>query len=75
MVRVRQKKYRKKREHSLSKFKKSINKGNFKNLDDFFNFANEYLEFIETGLQAKIIAQNEINYTFFQYKKDGRYNI
>ena len=55
--------------------KKSTNKSNFKSLDDFFNFANEYLEFIETGLQAKIVAQNEINYTFFQYKKDGRYNI
>ena len=55
--------------------KKSTNKSNFKSLDDFFNFANKYLEFIETGLQAKIIAQNEINYTFFQYKKDGRYNI
>lgn len=54
---------------------KSTNKNHFKNLDDFFNFANAYLEFIETGLQAKIVAQNEINYTFFQYKKDGQYNI
>ena len=54
---------------------KSTNKSNFKSLDDFFNFANEYLEFIETGLQAKIVAQNEINYTFFQYKKNGKYNI
>ena len=54
---------------------KSINKINFENLDNFFNFANEYLGFIETGLQAKIIAQNEINYIFFQYKKDGQYNI
>ena len=55
--------------------KKSTNKSNFKSLDDFFSFANKYLEFIETGLQAKIIAQNETNYIFFQYKKDGRYNI
>ena len=55
--------------------KKSTDKSNFKNLDDFFNFAIKYLEFVETGLQAKIIAQNETNYTFFQYKKEGRYNI
>ena len=54
---------------------KSTNKSNFKSLDDFFNFSNEYLEFIETGLQAKIIAQNETNYIFFQYKEDGQYNI
>lgn len=58
-----------------SLLKKSTDKSNFKSLDDFFNFANEYLEFIETGLQAQIIAQNETNYTFFQYKKDGQYNI
>ncbi len=55
--------------------KKSTDKSNFKSLNDFFNFANNYLEFVEAGLQAKIIAQNETNYTFFQYKKDGKYNI
>ncbi len=50
-------------------------KSNFQTLEDFFNFSKEYLRFIETGLQAKIVSQNENHYIFFQYKKDGHFNI
>ena len=53
----------------------AVDKSCFINLEDFFNFSGEYLKFIETGLQAKIISQNESNYTFFQYKEDGHFNI
>ncbi len=50
-------------------------KSRFGSLEDFFKFSSAFLEFIETGLQARIIAKNENNYVFFQYKKDGQFNI
>lgn len=50
-------------------------KERFANIEKYIDFSKEYLEFIETELQAKIIAQNENNYCFFQYKRDGEYNI
>lgn len=50
-------------------------KSHFKKLEDFYIFSLRYLEFIKTGLQAKIVAQNEIDYIFFQYKKEGCFNI
>ena len=52
-----------------------IDKSRFKKLEDFFVFSKKYLEFIKTGLQAEIVAQNETNYRFFQYKKEGYFNI
>jgi hypothetical protein len=33
------------------------------------------LEFVETGLQARIVSQNEIHYQFFQYREEGSFNI
>lgn len=50
-------------------------KSRFSRLKDYTEFAKCYLEFIETELQAEIIAQNETNYRFFQYRRDGEYNI
>ena len=50
-------------------------KERFANIEKYIDFSKEYLEFIGTELQAKIIAQNENNYCFFQYKRDGEYNI
>lgn len=50
-------------------------KQRFKEIEDYIEFAKYYLEFIETELQAEIIAKNENNYCFFQYKRDGEYNI
>ena len=43
--------------------------------DVYVEFAKYYLEFIETELQAKLVAKNENNYCFFQYRRDGEYNI
>ncbi|MGB5770306.1 MAG: hypothetical protein WBM32_10610 [Crocosphaera sp.] len=53
----------------------ATDKNQFSNLDDYINFGLKYLEFIKTNLQAIIVAQNENNYRFFQYKEDGTYNI
>lgn len=44
-------------------------------MDDFALFADHFLNFINTGLQAIIIARNEVNYHFLQYKEDGNYAI
>ena len=50
-------------------------KSRFSKIENYIEFAKYYLEFIETELQAEIIAQNETNYRFFQYRRDGEYNI
>ena len=48
---------------------------NFKDLRDYYDLCEEYLNFIIFGLQAKIISKNHTNYIFFQYKEDGNYAI
>jgi hypothetical protein len=53
----------------------ATNKALFLTLDNYITFCSYFLEYIETGLQARIISQNEIHYQFFQYKKDGHFNI
>ena len=50
-------------------------KERFVKIEDYIEFSKYYLEFISSELQAEIIAQNENNYRFFQYKRDGEYNI
>lgn len=50
-------------------------KDRFIKISDYIDFSKYYLEFISSELQAEIIAQNENNYRFFQYKRDGEYNI
>ena len=52
-------------------------KENFQSLDAYLNFARRYLDFADNvgNLQAVIVSQNEEQYRFFQYKKDGHFNI
>ncbi|MBR3085871.1 MAG: hypothetical protein IKH04_05640 [Kiritimatiellae bacterium] len=50
-------------------------KTHFASLSDFAQFAIAYLDFVEQGLQARIVCQNETNYQFFQYREDCAYNI
>ena len=49
-------------------------KERFQTIGEYVDFAKYYLEFISTELQAEIVAQNETNYRFFQYRRDGEYN-
>ncbi|OQY13656.1 MAG: hypothetical protein B6I31_00785 [Desulfobacteraceae bacterium 4572_19] len=51
------------------------NKNKFLSIADYSDFCLTYLEFIQTKLQAVIVSRNENNYRFFQYKKDGTYNV
>jgi hypothetical protein len=53
----------------------ATDKNNFNDLESYITFTRQYLEFIEKGLQAVIVFQNEQNYRFFQYRQDGNFNI
>ena len=50
-------------------------KDHFLTLKNYSDFCLTYLEFIKNNLQAVIVSQNENHYQFFQYKKDGTYNV
>lgn len=50
-------------------------KNRFQTMEDYSLFCEEYLSFIFDGLQAVIVSQNENQYHFFQYRKDGNYNV
>jgi hypothetical protein len=50
-------------------------KTNFTALEHYSDFCEKYLTFIYDGLQAVIVSQNETHYRFFQYKKDGNFNV
>lgn len=53
----------------------ATNKENFTLIQDYADFGLIYLDFIKTNLQAVIVARNETDYRFFQYKEDGTYNV
>ncbi len=54
---------------------KAKNKGNFVDLKAYISFCDEYLKFINDNLQAIIVSQNENHYQFYQYKKEGNFQI
>jgi hypothetical protein len=56
-------------------FSKAKDKSNFVDLPAFVGFCNEYLNYTDNNLQAIIVSQNENNYRFFQYGKEGSYQI
>lgn len=53
----------------------ATDKERFCTVAHYVDFCARYLEYIETGLQARIVSQNESHYQFFQYRKDGGFNI
>ncbi|MFH0791230.1 MAG: hypothetical protein V2A64_06315 [Candidatus Omnitrophota bacterium] len=53
----------------------ATDKSKFKNLNNYCEFAEKYLEYVSEKLQAVIVSQNENHYRFFQYGKDGGYQI
>ena len=53
----------------------ATDKNNFTIVDDYLNYAENYLNFIFDGLQDVIVSKNETDYRFFQYKEDGEFNI
>jgi hypothetical protein len=61
------------------KLKELINKAKdknaFKDLKAYIEFCDEYLHYISDNLQAVIVSQNENHYRFFQYGKEGDFQI
>jgi hypothetical protein len=53
----------------------ACDKRRFRTLENYISFCARYLEYIETGLQARIVSQNEKHYQFFQYREEGGFNI
>lgn len=54
---------------------KARNKSNFVDLKSYIAFCNDYLAYISDNLQATIVSQNENHYRFYQYKKEGNFQI
>ena len=50
-------------------------KKNFAGLKQYINFCAQFLDFASDGLQAVIVSQNEPKYRFFQYRRDGCFNV
>ena len=50
-------------------------KTNFTTVADYVDFCLRFLEFAADGLQAVIVSQNEPHYCFYQYKKNGHFNV
>ena len=53
----------------------ATDKTKFSTIPDFLDFAEKYLEYAATKLQAVIVSQNENHYHFYQYGSDGDYQI
>ena len=53
----------------------ATDKTRFLSVSNYIEFCSRYLEYIETGLQARIVSQNECHYEFFQYRENGSFNI
>ncbi len=54
---------------------KAKDKHNFVDLKAYIIFCDEYLNYISDNLQATIVSQNENHYRFYQYKKEGDFQI
>lgn len=54
---------------------KATNKSNFQSLDEYIEYCKVYLDFIRHNLQAVIVSQNENHYRFYQYDKNGDFQI
>lgn len=53
----------------------ATDKERFHTVKHYIDFCARYLEYVDTGLQARIVSQNESHYQFFQYRKEGSFNI
>jgi len=53
----------------------ATDKERFHTVEQYIDFCSRYLDYVESGLQARIVSQNENHYQFFQYRKEGSFNI
>lgn len=45
---------------------RATDKERFHTVDHYIDFCASYLEYVDSGLQARIVSQNESHYQFFQ---------
>lgn len=50
-------------------------KARFNTLETYISFCRSYLDYAAENLQAKIVSKSENHYQFFQYKKEGGFQI
>lgn len=50
-------------------------KERFASIEDYVDFARAFLDYTSDSLQATIVSQNEPHYQFWQYKKEGHFNV
>ncbi len=50
-------------------------KKRFTSLESYVSFCRFYLDYVAENLQAKIVAKSDNHYQFFQYKKEGGFQI
>lgn len=56
---------------------RATDKNNFTDLQGFIDFCQSFLDFVATegNLQAVIVSQNENHYRFWQYSKQGNFQV
>jgi hypothetical protein len=53
----------------------AANKEKFVTIQNYLDFTVRFLAFLHDGIQATIVSQNENQYHFFQYRRDGYFNV
>ncbi|NJM55209.1 MAG: hypothetical protein HC841_04220 [Verrucomicrobiae bacterium] len=54
---------------------RAADKERFNTLQSYLDFADAFLDHTAGHLQARIVSRNEPHYQFWQFKKDGHYNV
>jgi len=54
---------------------RAYDKNRFESLQEYIAFGEAFLETVQDNLQAEIVCQNENHYRFWQYKRQGNFNI
>jgi len=54
---------------------KATDKDRFSSIEAYVEFAREFLGYVVDHIQATIVSQNEPHYHFWQYQKDGHFNV
>ncbi len=48
---------------------------NFRTLDDYINFSNRFLDYLDKNHQAIIVSENEEQYRFYQFTQEAGYKV
>ena len=54
---------------------RAADKGRFRTLEDYVEFAQAFLDYAAGHLQAVIVSRNEPHYNFWQFKREGHFNV